>query len=120
MQDIIRDYTPDEKRRLLDRAIKHEPVIEELFETQAELEALEDEKVERKLLGYHFWCVECERDFIVHNPDQLMCPRCGTPMFSESNEPLEECWSHEQEVIHYSRLKNVLTTKEKQNAIGSC
>ena len=102
-------------------SLDREPVVEELFQSQNELESLKDEHNERKLLGYHFWCNDCVNDSLTHNPYQMLCPKCGAPNLADDgdHEPLQECWTHENSIDNYHILKKALTTKEKEHAIGS-
>jgi len=87
-----------------------EPVIEDLA-TKEELEELSKRSYKpnkpRKLLGWSYYCWECNADGYLLNPDQVGCPKCGTPFLLQ-----KEKEDYQVEPVYqdddYSNLINVI------------
>ena len=86
-----------------------EPIIEELV-TKEELMSLKTGKVDPVFLGYYFNCLECQEDGYLHNQDQAMCPKCGTPFHLDDlgeDGKLEPHWK-EGGKDNFGQLKHIL------------
>jgi len=86
-----------------------EPVIEELV-TQEELNNFKDVNRPRKLLGYYFNCIECQKEGYLLNPKQIMCPRCGSPFLWDDlgDDRYPEPVYQEEEINKFSKLKHMI------------
>jgi len=107
----VTKLTNEEKRKLLDECLKREPVVEELITKKELEEGMEIQrrigiKFKEKIVGYRFWCPNCEKVGILKNKYQLFCPKCSIPFFGEVNlTPINnEC----EEPVDYIRLAEIL------------